>query len=138
MGGYMNLCSHIEKSVKITSMDMLVDIISNKYGLNLRHGLHINRRACTHQIHTHACTYIHTHVQTHTHIYIHMHLYTHAQKGLHIYTYIRTHTFIHAHCEYIYIHTYHIYPTPPLGQDMTHGQFFKRSLTGLNSEFSFS
>ena len=33
---------------------------------------------------------------------------------------------------------YHIYPTPPLGQDMTQGQFFKRSLTGLNSEFSFS
>ena len=28
---------------------------------------------------------------------------------------------------------YHIYPTPPLGQDMTQGQFFKRSLTGLNS-----
>ena len=26
----------------------------------------------------------------------------------------------------------------PLGQDMTQGQFFKRSLTGLNSEFSFS
>ena len=33
---------------------------------------------------------------------------------------------------------YHIYPTPPLGQDMTQGQFSKRSLTGLNSEFSFS
>ena len=33
---------------------------------------------------------------------------------------------------------YHIYPTPPLGQDMTQGQFFKRSLTGLKSEFSFS
>ena len=33
----------------------------------------------------------------------------------------------------------HIYlPTPPLGQDMTQGQFFKLSLTGLNSEFSFS
>ena len=31
-----------------------------------------------------------------------------------------------------------IYPTPPLGQDMTQGQFFKRSLAGLNSEFSFS
>ena len=31
-----------------------------------------------------------------------------------------------------------IYPTPPLGQDMTQGQFFKRSLTGFNSEFSFS
>ena len=29
-------------------------------------------------------------------------------------------------------------PTPPLGQDMIQGQFFKRSLTGLNSEFSFS
>ena len=43
--------------------------------------------------------------------------------------------------EYIYIYIYiyiHIYPTPPLGQDMTQGQFFKRSLTGLNSEFSFS
>ena len=33
---------------------------------------------------------------------------------------------------------HHIYPTPPLGQDMTQGQFFKQSLTGLNSEFSFS
>ena len=32
----------------------------------------------------------------------------------------------------------HIYPTPPLGQDMTQGQFLKRGLTGLNSEFSFS
>ena len=32
---------------------------------------------------------------------------------------------------YIYL------PTPPLEQDMTQGQFFKRSLTGLNSEFSF-
>ena len=31
-----------------------------------------------------------------------------------------------------------IYPTPPHGQDMTQGQFFKRSLIGLNSEFSFS
>ena len=33
---------------------------------------------------------------------------------------------------------YHIYPAPPLGQDMTPGLFVKRSLTGLNSEFSFS
>ena len=31
-----------------------------------------------------------------------------------------------------------IYPTPPLGQGMTQGQFLKRSLAGLNSEFSFS
>ena len=29
-------------------------------------------------------------------------------------------------------------PTPPLGHDMTQDQIFKRSLTGLNSEFSFS
>ena len=29
-------------------------------------------------------------------------------------------------------------PTPPLGQDMTQGQFFKRSLTDLNSELFFS
>ena len=33
---------------------------------------------------------------------------------------------------------YSYLPTPPLGQDMTQGQFFKRSLTGLNSKFSFS
>ena len=40
---------------------------------------------------------------------------------------------------YIYIYIYiHIYPTPPLGQDMTQGEFLKRGLTGLNSEFSFS
>ena len=31
-----------------------------------------------------------------------------------------------------------IYPTPPLGQDMTQGRFLSLSLTGLNSEFSFS
>ena len=29
-------------------------------------------------------------------------------------------------------------PTPTLGQDMAQGQFFKRSLTGLKSELSFS
>ena len=38
----------------------------------------------------------------------------------------------------IFLSYFHIYPTPPLGQDMTQGQFFKRSLLGLNSEFSFS
>ena len=36
------------------------------------------------------------------------------------------------------VFTWYYLPTPPLGQDMTQGQFFKRSLTGLNSEFSFS
>ena len=34
-----------------------------------------------------------------------------------------------------YLLYHHIYTTPPLGQDMT---IFKRSLTGLNTEFSFS
>ena len=33
---------------------------------------------------------------------------------------------------------YQYLPTPPLGQDITQGQLFKRNLTGLNSEFSFS
>ena len=32
----------------------------------------------------------------------------------------------------------HIYRTPTLGQDMKQGQFLKRSLAGLKSEFSFS
>ena len=36
----------------------------------------------------------------------------------------------------LYTNVYHIYPTPPLGQDMTQGQFFKRSITCLDSEFS--
>ena len=30
---------------------------------------------------------------------------------------------------------YSYLPNPPLGQDMTQGQFFKQSLTGLNSVF---
>ena len=46
----------------------------------------------------------------------------------------------------IYLKSYNCYktnsytylPTPPLEQDMTQGQFFERSLIGLNSEFSFS
>ena len=38
----------------------------------------------------------------------------------------------------LFFYFIHILPTPPHGQDMTQGQFFKRSLTGFNSEFSFS
>ena len=37
-----------------------------------------------------------------------------------------------------HINLYSYLPTPPLGQDMTQSQFYKWSLTGLNSEFSFS
>ena len=42
-----------------------------------------------------------------------------------------THTHTHTH---IYIYIYIYIPTRRLGQDMTQGQFFKQSLTGLNSE----
>ena len=54
------------------------------------------------------------------------------------------------HCEPMYIYSiidwllrhfnssFSYLPTPPLGQDMTQGQFFKRSFTGLNSEFSLT
>ena len=34
--------------------------------------------------------------------------------------------------------TVYIYPTHLQGQEVTQGQFFKRGLIGLNSEFSFS
>ena len=40
--------------------------------------------------------------------------------------------------KFLYVLFDPIYPTPPIGQDMTQGQFFKWSLIGLNSEFSFS
>ena len=39
---------------------------------------------------------------------------------------------------FLFFLTYPVYPTPLLGQDLTQGQFFKQSLTGLNSVFSFS
>ena len=39
---------------------------------------------------------------------------------------------------FIYLSRYLYLPTPPLGQDMTQGHFFKRSLIGLNSECSFT
>ena len=38
----------------------------------------------------------------------------------------------------LFLFVYLIYPTPPLGQDMTRGQFLSGSLTGFNSEFFFS
>ena len=43
------------------------------------------------------------------------------------------------HCFFFFapVNSISYLPTPPLGQDMTEGQFFKRSLAGLNSEFSF-
>ena len=48
-----------------------------------------------------------------------------------------THTHTHAYLS-IYLSIMLYYPPPRLGQDMTRGQFLKWSLTGLNSEFSFS
>ena len=41
--------------------------------------------------------------------------------------------FFFSFLRFIFFH--HIYPTPPLGQDMTQGQFLSG---GFNSEFSFS
>ena len=41
-------------------------------------------------------------------------------------------------CMYIYVCIYMYLPTPLHEQNMIQGQFFKWSLTGLNSEFSFS
>ena len=38
----------------------------------------------------------------------------------------------------LFSYTYSYLPTPPLGRDMTQGQFLSGVLTGLNSEFSFS
>ena len=38
---------------------------------------------------------------------------------------------------HIYIYIYMHLPTPLHGQDVNQGQFFWRSLKGLNSEFSF-
>ena len=77
------------------------------------------------------------------HTYIRRYLYMNIPSYIcmfHIYIYIYIYIDIYA-CIYIYIYigafifVDPIYPTPPLGQDMTQGQFFKRSLTGLNSEF---
>ena len=39
-------------------------------------------------------------------------------------------------CVCVYVCMYLL--IPPCEQDMTQGPFFKQSLTGLNSEFSFS
>ena len=52
---------------------------------------------------------------------------------------VQLHTYYRSEQELKYHNTGNpIYPTPLLAQDMTQGQFFKRSLTGLNSEISFS
>ena len=55
---------------------------------------------------------------------------------LHACTKTYVYCYLQIGCLYIYIYIY--IPTPSLGQDMTQGQCFKQSLTGLNSEFTFS
>ena len=52
--------------------------------------------------------------------------------------FIYGYTWIYIHIRVLSGMFIYIYPTPPFGLDMTQGQFFKRSLTGFNSEFSFS
>ena len=54
----------------------------------------------------------------------------------HTYTYTGTHTHTHTHI-YIYIYIY-IYNDPSTGVGRNTSLIFKRSLTDLNSEFSFS
>ena len=69
-------------------------------------------------------------------IYLHICIYIYICMYIYVYIYICIHIYMHTNI-YVYKYVYYL-PTPPLGQDMTLGQFFKRSLTGLNSEFSFS
>ena len=65
--------------------------------------------------HTHTHTYTHTHTHTHTHTYIYIYIYIYIAQPL------------------LYIFTN---PSVRAGYDTK--SIFKRSLTGLNSEFSFS
>ena len=64
---------------------------------------------------THTLTCTHTH--THTHIYIYIYIYIYMHNYTHVYT--CTYPLTHAHA---YTHT-RIYPTPPLRQGLTQGQF---------------
>ena len=58
---------------------------------------------------THIYSYRQTQGQTHT--------YTRTHIDIHMHKHTRTNTDIRKHTQN------HIYPTPPLGQDMTQGQF---------------
>ena len=76
------------------------------------------------------CVYIYIYILS-MYIYVCVYIYIYI---LSMYIYVCVYIYI-----YIYIHTHTPYLlTPLLGQDMTQGQFFKRSSTGLNSELSFS
>ena len=70
-------------------------------------------------------THAHTHTYTHTHIYIYCNM-------CHIYVSVRTNKYV---CTNIHICIF-TNPSARAGYDTR--SIFKRSLTGLNSEFSFS
>ena len=86
-------------------------------------------------MHTHICTnpYAHTHTHTYIYIYAYAHIYIRTYIHVYIYIYIHTQTYTHTHTNiYIYLSN----PSARAGYDTR--SIFKRSLTGLNSEFSFS
>ena len=120
---------------------------------------HMNLIYCVHDLSTIDLAvickpYIHTHVgmhppHTHRHTLTHMPTQTHTRTcTCKILAQINsctltptlvntptTHTHTHT---YIYIYIYTYLPMPSHWQDVTQGQFFKRSSVGLNKEFSFS
>ena len=75
--------------------------------------------------------YLHTHTHTHTHTYI----YLSGLEGAWLYWQNHDEATLSGGVN-SKINTF--LPTPLLRQDMTPGQFFKWSLTGFDSEFSFS
>ena len=94
-----------------------------------RHNCRSGRFGKYHVVKRNTTAYTSTH--THTHEHTHKHTHTRTHEHTHTHTHTRTHT-CRSTIKVRYL------PTPSLGQDMTQGRFFKRSLTGLNSELSFS
>ena len=82
--------------------------------------------------------YLHTHTHTHTWFSFnntHPHNF-HSHKRVH---YFHFHTHTHTHTWAYYLHSHIPYLPIPSAQAGWHKvNFFKRGLTGLNSEFSFS
>ena len=80
----------------------------------------------THTIHTrtHTCVHIHPHLHSSTHTshtsYI-THTHTHTSISKHALAHLKKCLFFRNYWLVI-----HIYPTPPLGQDMTQGQFLSK------------
>ena len=128
---------------------------------------HMQPLKCTYISHTKTCprTYTHTlrstrlriykftpHPQTHTypsiHPHVHLYIYTETRKHIHTYIYIHSHSYMvsqtpswitsyltHPHREHL---KNIIFTNPSARVGYESRSIFKRSLIGLNSEFSFS